>query len=707
MSGTRLPGAGDPNDRPGSDGDTADVTINAPALVKVTSATSLGDTTQGYHTPGEEDLAIGELVTYRITVTFPEGITSSALVTDQVQADGDGMLEIYDARILSTGTNISTTLAIISPPPPIPAATAVVTFDFGTVTNTADNTINDDDRMVLEVVARVVNDTVNANADHLVNLASLTYLNGSTDDDAWVDVVEPAMGITKTMAAPIDGVVDMTIQLTNSGTAPAYDLEIVDVLPAAMWDTTTVASVSIPAGFTFAVSGAPGDATVTLASDPMATPPLSSAEPAETISFTFRATLAGGSVPVSPVTNTATNTVATTLPGTDPGERDEPDVQASAQLDLPAIEVDKSAAIAPGGDLDGSGTPSPGDILRYTITITNSGTAPATGVVTTDPVSDPNLMLVVGSVTTTNGVVTIGNTAGDTTVRVESASIAGPSTVIVTFDVVVANPVAVGVSQLVNWANVASDELPDEPSNDPGTVPDDDPTIVPLDAAPDLLITKTDGVTSAVPGDSLNYTLDISNVGNQDATGVLLTDTLPTGTTFASASDGGAETAPGSGIVTWPVVSLAAGASFTRTVSVTVDNPPPAGLASIDNTAVVVDDGSNGPDPTPGNNTATDVDVLVYTDLSVTKIDNPDPVVAGEALTWTVTVTNNGVSAATGVVLADVLPAGVTLGVHLRRRAPAASRAPSAVSPRARASRSPSTSPSTRTPRAPSATPPP
>jgi uncharacterized repeat protein (TIGR01451 family) len=49
-------------------------------------------------------------------------------------------------------------------------------------------------------------------------------------------------------------------------------------------------------------------------------------------------------------------------------------------------------------------------------------------------------------------------------------------------------------------------------------------------------------------------------------------------------------------------------------------------------------------------------------DLSVTKADSSDPVVAGGTLTYTLTVTNNGPSEATGVTLADILPNTVTFG---------------------------------------------
>ena len=46
--------------------------------------------------------------------------------------------------------------------------------------------------------------------------------------------------------------------------------------------------------------------------------------------------------------------------------------------------------------------------------------------------------------------------------------------------------------------------------------------------------------------------------------------------------------------------------------------------------------------------------------MEITKSDSPDPVVAGETLTYTLEVTNNGPAPATGVIVVDALPAGVT-----------------------------------------------
>ncbi len=658
---TGVPGDGGPDDRVGTASDTADITINAPSLVKITGVTSLGDTGTAEHDPSWEDLAIGEQVTYELTVAVPEGTTSSAVVTDAVQADAAGVLEVIGASVVSIGANLTTTgtgTPVFADNQLGDGLDDTVTFDFGTITNVPDGIMDDGDRIRLEVTARVVDVPANTDGVGLVNFGTLTYATGQpVDDTAGVDVVEPAMGISKTMTGPADGVVTLTVALSNTGTAPAYDLVVSDAMPASMWDTTTITPVSVPAGFTFSVSGAPGDAVVTLASDPGSAPPDSSVEPGETVLFIFTAQVPGGAnPPATTLTNTADNTQATTLPGPNPDERDEPDVQDQAQLLLPSIELDKSWSIAPGGDLDGSGTPSPGDILRYTITVTNSGPGAATNLVVSDPITDGNLALVVGSVAAGGGgVVVVGNTAGDTSVRVDFATFAGGgNSAVITYDVQVANPVAAGVSTLVNWASADCDQLLPEPSNDPATPADDDPTVVPLDAVPDIAVGKDDGVTEARPGDTLTYTITVSNVGNQNATGVVLTDTIPVGTSFVSASDGGTQAG---GTVTWPAFDLAAGASVQRTLVVLVDDPAPAGQASLDNTAHAADDGANGQDPDPTNNDATDSDVLIHADLAVTKTDSPDPVRAGEQVTYTLTVVNNGPSAEPDAVVVDTLPA--------------------------------------------------
>ncbi|MBY7050859.1 DUF11 domain-containing protein, partial [Clostridium botulinum] len=87
-------------------------------------------------------------------------------------------------------------------------------------------------------------------------------------------------------------------------------------------------------------------------------------------------------------------------------------------------------------------------------------------------------------------------------------------------------------------------------------------------------------------------------------------------------------------------------------------SPTAAGIIS--NTATVT---STTPDPNPSNNTSTvDVEVLapVVADVSVVKTASPNPVMAGELLTYTINVTNFGPSSAENVVLTDVISPEIT-----------------------------------------------
>ena len=643
--------------------DTASVTVLAPSLVKLAQSTSLADTGMAFYHPADFDLAIGETVTYELTVIFPEGQTDTAVVTDTLPADAVGVIEAVGASVSSLGANLSTTL------PGTPqffdnnlgdGLDDTVVFNFGTVLNSPDGVANADDRLVLLVVGRVVNVTENADGDWLTNTGAFTFATGGPlTDTAQIDVVEPDMAVTKSMGPVVNGLVTLNVQIANNGTAPAYDIVLEDVLNDSIWNTATITSLVVPAGYTFSTAAGPGagDTTITMASDSGSTPPDNSVEPGEIIAFQFQASLADPLNPPATVPNTATNTQTTSMPGTDPNERELPPTSGSDLLDLPILDATKSATLI--ADNDGSGTVSPGDVIRYAIAVANTGAGAATLVNVTD-VPDPNGLFAVGSVTALpGGTVLTGNTAGDTTVEAIFPTIAAGSTATVAYDVAIPIPLANGITQLVNQALIDSEQTPSFPSDDPATPPDNDPTVVPIDAAPDIAVSKTDGVASTIPGATLTYTITVQNLGNQDAVNVTLSDTVPTGASYVTASDGGVEVPAGSGNVVWPTFNLAAGASVVRTLVVDVLNPPPPGLAQIVNTASAADDGSNGPDPNPGNNTGTDTDDLIYTDLSVAKTDSPDPVVAGEGLVWTVVVTNNGASAATGVVLDDVLPASV------------------------------------------------
>ncbi len=180
-------------------------------------------------------------------------------------------------------------------------------------------------------------------------------------------------------------------------------------------------------------------------------------------------------------------------------------------------------------------------------------------------------------------------------------------------------------------------------------------TILNDDSNADLSITKTDNADPVVAGqDNLTYTIEVSNAGTADATNVVVTDTLPAGVTLVSTT-GCAEDPVG--IPTCTLGNIANGASAQYTVEVSVDASAAAG--SITNTASVAAD-EDDPD-TSNNSIGEDTLVSRVADLSVSKTDSADPAVAGENLTYTITVDNAGPSDASGVVVTDTLPAGVSL----------------------------------------------
>jgi uncharacterized repeat protein (TIGR01451 family) len=172
----------------------------------------------------------------------------------------------------------------------------------------------------------------------------------------------------------------------------------------------------------------------------------------------------------------------------------------------------------------------------------------------------------------------------------------------------------------------------------------------------DLAVTKTDGQTTAVPGEPVTYTIAVSNSGPDAVAAVHVLDAFPgalSGTTWTCiASPGSSCTAAGSGDID-DFAMLAANGSATYTATGTISA---AATGSLTNTATVTPSDAN-----PGNNSDTDVDTLTpEADLAITKSDSADPVSPGDPLTYTLDFTNNGPSNATAVTVVDTLPGGVT-----------------------------------------------
>lgn len=287
----------------------------------------------------------------------------------------------------------------------------------------------------------------------------------------------------------------------------------------------------------------------------------------------------------------------------------------------PSMSATKADALQV--DVDNDTVADPGDTIRYTIVITNSGTGVATSVLFNDT-PDANTSLVVGSVTTSLGSVTTGNTAGDTSVAVNAGAMAANGgTATITFDVVVDNPVPGGVTTVSNQGSISGANFTTFPTDDPAVGGTTDPTVTPLIVTPIVSATKTaalatDGGSANVadPGDVIRYTITVTNSGNGDATALVFNDTPDANTTLINGSvttSAGAVAlgnTAGDTSVTVNIGTLAAGASATITFDVTVD-PLPSTATQIVNSGTVT--GSNisptaTDDPSqPGSSDATTI----------------------------------------------------------------------------------------------------
>jgi uncharacterized repeat protein (TIGR01451 family) len=181
--------------------------------------------------------------------------------------------------------------------------------------------------------------------------------------------------------------------------------------------------------------------------------------------------------------------------------------------------------------------------------------------------------------------------------------------------------------------------------------------IFPPVSVADLAVMKEGDLNSIITGSNLTYTITVTNLGPDAATGVTAIDTLPeAAATFNSAtsSQGTCTYDPSANRVTCNLGILETNASATVTIQITPTTP-----GEIVNTITVIGEQF---DPHLANNTAsTTTTVLPVADLAVSKEGAPDPSLVGENITYTIMITNLGPDTATGVTSTDTLAATVTL----------------------------------------------
>jgi uncharacterized repeat protein (TIGR01451 family) len=169
-----------------------------------------------------------------------------------------------------------------------------------------------------------------------------------------------------------------------------------------------------------------------------------------------------------------------------------------------------------------------------------------------------------------------------------------------------------------------------------------------------LSITQSGLPDPAVSNGDITYSVAVTNHGPNLAPSIAITDALPPGTTFVSASVPGGICSYASGTVVCNLGRTFAGTTTTATIIVKATT-----AGTMTNSATVT---SLADDPEPGNNTTSiSTTVNAAANLTLSKIGTPNPVYVGNTLTYTLTIGNIGPSQATDVTLTDPLPASVTV----------------------------------------------
>jgi uncharacterized repeat protein (TIGR01451 family) len=163
-------------------------------------------------------------------------------------------------------------------------------------------------------------------------------------------------------------------------------------------------------------------------------------------------------------------------------------------------------------------------------------------------------------------------------------------------------------------------------------------------------LSKTDAPDPVQAGGPLVYTLNWSLSGNEAATGVVISDTLPGNVAFVSCSNGCTQAG---GIVTWNLGNQNIGASGSVVVTVNVANPLPNGTVLTNNARIA--DGNNGVPTTASAQTT----VQSSHTLNITKT-GPTSVAAGGQIAYTLRYTVTGNETAQNVTIDDNTPVNTT-----------------------------------------------
>jgi uncharacterized repeat protein (TIGR01451 family) len=347
--------------------------------------------------------------------------------------------------------------------------------------------------------------------------------------------------------------------------------------------------------------------------------------------------------------HTATVTIADDSPST---------VSQSATA---TINVSAAGTAAPSVSVAKSGpsTASTGAPVTYTVTLTNSSTAnAASSVAFTDQLPTGSTAEAFISASDTAGTpFTFNSSTGQVTGTVASIAASGSDTV-----TIVAVPTAQG-----SVTDTASISIPS--GNSGATQTATATTTVSNSGTPATVAVAVTGPTSAVnAGGKIFYTVTLTNSGSNPATNVAFSDQLDPNEVLFTVSDKlGTPFSVANGVITGTVASIGAGATDTVTIAATPNTAAGTAGSVINTAAIGVPGGNSGAATGGGTDT---IGTAGTADVTISKTGpTATSTAVGAPVTYTVTLTNAGATAANNVWIMDplgtnaaVLSASDTLG---------------------------------------------
>lgn len=296
-------------------------------------------------------------------------------------------------------------------------------------------------------------------------------------------------------------------------------------------------------------------------------------------------------------------------------------------------------------------TPNVGEIVTFTITMSNSGPNTATNVAIKDSIpngysnitSISNSGILSGSVINWNGL-TIANGANLT----------------FTYQAKVNAPI-LGTS-FTNIAQIRSSDQFDPNSfpNNNNASEDDQASVTAVPKRANLSLNKLVNELSPQVGEEVTFTITLNNTGPQTANNIEVKDVVPNGFSgISTISNGGILIG---NVVTWNIVNLANGGNQTFSYKAIVEKPTVG--VSFTNTVEVTKVDEYDPNSTPNNNNASEDDQSQITlipqisNLSLIKQINDLNPLSGDTVTFTIKVHNDGPNIATNISVKDSIPNG-------------------------------------------------